>query len=75
MFETRSLIEYEIENVENYPTIFLAPDSIRWDSYSESYKLNEDSYLDSRGGMILPTISTENDLVADADLSAAVADF
>ena len=36
MFETRSLTEDEIENSENYSTIFLTPDSNRWDPYDES---------------------------------------
>ena len=58
MFETCSLTEYEIENPENYPTIFLTPDSNRWDTYYESYRLNDDSYLDNRGEIILPTIAT-----------------
>ena len=75
MFETRSLTEYEIENAENYPSIFLTLNLNKWGTYDESYKLNEDSYFDNRGDMILPTISTENTLVADADLLAAVADF
>ena len=42
MFETRSLTEDEIKNPENYPTIFLNPDSNIWDPYVESYELNKD---------------------------------
>ena len=42
MFETSSLTEDEIVNAENYSTIFLTPDSKRWDSYNESYKMDED---------------------------------
>ena len=75
MFETRSLTEDEIENAENYPTIFLTPDSNRWGPYNESYKSNEDSYLDNSVNMIFPTIATENTLVADADLSTSISDF
>ena len=75
MFENRSLTEDKIENAENYPTIFLTPDSNRWYPYDESYKLNEDSYLENKGDMILLTISTDNTIVEDADLSTAVADF
>ena len=33
MFETRSLTEDEIENEENYPNIFLTPDSNKLDPY------------------------------------------
>ena len=73
MFETLSLTEDKIENVENYPNIFITLDSKKWDTYDEQYKLNDDLYLDNMGDMILPTITTENTLVADADLLAAVA--
>ena len=41
MFETRSLTEDEIENAENYPTLFLSPDSNMWYPYDELYKLKE----------------------------------
>ena len=51
MFASRSLTEYEIENEGDYPTIFLTPDSDMWDPYDESYKLNEESFLDRRGNM------------------------
>ena len=51
------------------------PVSKKWDTYDELYKLNEDSYLDKRGDMILTTISTDNTLVVDAYLLAAVPDF
>ena len=75
MFETCSLTEYKIENAENYPTIFLTLDSNRWDPYDESYKLNEDSYLYNRGDMIIPTISTNNTLLADTYMSTAISNF
>ena len=75
IFETRYLTEDEIENADNSPTIFLNLDSNRWDTYDELYKLNEDSYLGNRGDMILPTIATEKNIVADADLLTAVSGF
>ena len=75
MFKTPFLTEHEIENAENYPTIFLIPDSKKWDPYDELYKLNEFFYLDNKGDMIIPTIATEKTLVVGADLSVAVADF
>ena len=53
----------------------MTPYSNSWDPYDKSYMLNEDSYLDNRGDMILPSIATESTLVADAHLSAALYDF
>ena len=44
-----------------------------WDPYYESYKLNEDSFLDSRGNVEIPSIPIQHTLVADADMSAASA--
>ena len=38
VFATRSLNEDEIENAENYKTIFLTPDSNSWDPYNVSNK-------------------------------------
>ena len=75
MFETRPFTEDEIENAENYTTILLTLDLNRWDPYNELYKLNEDSYLDNRGGMILPTIATDNTLLVYADMLTKVAVF
>ena len=48
-FKTRSASEKEIEDIENYQTIFITTDSNVWDPYNESYRINEDSLADSRG--------------------------
>ena len=53
--------------------MFLTPDSNSWDPYDESYKMNEDSYLDSSGRMTTHTVSTHHDLVGAADVSAVQA--
>ena len=58
IFEDFSLTEDESENADNYPTIFLTLDSNSCDPYDSSYKLNEDSYLDNRGDMILLKVYT-----------------
>ena len=73
MFASRSLTEDEIENARDYLTIFLTPDSDMWDPYNESYKLNEDSFLDSMGNIEIPSIPVQHTFVADADMSAASA--
>ena len=73
MFASRSLTEDEIESSGDYKNIFLTPDSDMWDPYDESYKLNEDSFLDSRGNIEIPSIPVQHTLVADADMSAASA--
>ena len=44
-----------------------------WDPYNESYKLNKDSFLDSRVNMAIVSIPVQHTLVADADMSAAIA--
>ena len=71
-FASCSLTEDEIENVGDYPTIFLTPDSDMWDPYDESYKSNEDSFLDSRGNISIHSIPVQHTLVADADMSQLV---
>ena len=42
-----------------------------WDPYDESYKLNEESFLDSRGNMEIHSIPVQHTLVADAYMSTA----
>ena len=69
-FNTRSVNEDEIENVENYQTIFLTPDSNVWNQYDESYKMNEDPNLDNRGRMVLPSTPTQHCLVRETKVSA-----
>ena len=71
VFETRSLTDEEIENAENYPTVFLTPDSNKWDPYDESYKLNDDLFLGSRGDMFLPSTASKRTLATEAGMLAA----
>ena len=73
MFASHYLTEDEIENAGDYTTIFLTPNSDMWDPYNESYKLNEELFLDRRGNMEIPSIPFQHTLVADADMSAASA--
>ena len=51
VFQTRHLTAGEIEDAESMPSIYLTPDSDSWDPYSDTYRLNEDSYLDFRGDL------------------------
>ena len=46
MIPTRALTDKEIEQTEVYSTIYLTPDSHKWDPNDESYKINEDLFLD-----------------------------
>ena len=57
-------------NVEEYQTVFLTPDSNVWNPYDESHKKNEDSNLDNRGRMVLPSTPTQHCLVRDSEVSA-----
>ena len=60
----------EIENVEHFPSIFLSPKLNRWDTYDESFASNEDSYLKSRGDMVILPNCPRHAIVEEADLSA-----
>ena len=54
VFKSLSLTDEEINNVEDFETVFLIPDSNKWDPYDKYYKHNKDSFLDHRGRMIPP---------------------
>ena len=69
-FKVLSLTNEEINNVEYFETVFLTPDSNKWDPYDKSYKHNEDSFLNHRGRMILPSNFNKRTLVDDLDCSA-----
>ena len=60
----------EIENVEHFPSIFLSPGSNIWDPYDESFASNEDSFLDSRGDMVILLYRHIHALNKEANLSA-----
>ena len=70
VFKLRSLINEEINNVEDLETVLLTPESNKWDPYEKSYKHNEDSFLDHRGRMIPPSNNNKRTLVDDLDCSA-----
>ena len=72
-FKILSLNEQEIVSAEDYQTMFLISDSNFWDPYNESYKLNEDSHLNSSGRIVSPTKGTHHALVGAADVSVAQA--
>jgi hypothetical protein len=48
-FPTRALTLEEIEDWENYPIVFITPDSVAWDPYASHYVENEAAMLDSNG--------------------------
>ena len=70
VFKSRSLINEEINNGEDFETVFLTPNSNNWDPYDKSYKHNEDSFLDHRGRMIPPSNHNKRTLINDLDCSA-----
>ena len=69
VFKSRSLKNEEINNVEDFETVFLTPDSNKWDPYDKSYKHNEDSFLDHRGRMIPPSNHNKRTLIDYLDCS------
>jgi hypothetical protein len=48
-FPTRTLTLKEIEDWENYPIVFITPDSVAWAPYASHYAENEAAMLDSNG--------------------------
>ena len=65
VFKLHSFTNDEINNVEDFKTVFLTPDSNKWDPYDNFYKHNEDSFLDRRGRMIPPSKYNKRKLVDD----------
>ena len=49
---------------------FLTPDSNVWNPYDESYKRNEDSNLDSRGRMAIPSTPIQLCIIRDSEVSS-----
>ena len=60
----------EIDNVEHFSSILLSPESNIWYPYDESFASNEDSYLESRGDMVILIYRHRHALVEKANLSA-----
>ena len=69
VFKSLSLTNEEINNVEDFETVFLTPDPNKWDPYDKSYKNNEYSFLDHRGRMIPPSNHNKLTLIDDLDCS------
>ena len=67
VFKSRSLTNEEINNVEDFETVFLTPDFKKWDPYEKYYKHSEDSFLDHRGRMIPPSNYNKRTLVDDLE--------
>ena len=55
-----------------YSTIYLTPDLHKWDPHDESYKINEDSFLDCNGDMVIPPPSSNNDLILESEMTAVL---
>ena len=72
VFPTRALTDKEIEQAEVYSTIYLTPDSHKWDPHDESCKINEDPFLNCNGDMVIPSLSSNNDLISKAKMTAAL---
>ena len=70
IFPTHALTTEDIDNVEHFPSIFLSPGSNIWDTYDESFASNEDSFLDSRGDMVILLYRHRHALNKEANLSA-----
>ena len=70
VFKSRSLTDEEIKNVEDFETVFLKPDSNKWDPYDKSYKHNEDSFMDHRGRMTPPPNHNKRTQIDDFNFSA-----
>ena len=67
VFKSRSLTNEEINNVEYFETVFLTPDSNKWDPYYKSYKHKEESFLDHRGRIIPPSNHNKRTLIDELD--------
>ena len=63
-----------MEDPDQYEAVFLSPSTESWDPYEESYAINEDSYLNSRGGIVYPMSNKTHELIAEADVDAVVVD-
>ena len=70
VFKSYSLTNEEINNGEDFETVFLTPVSNKWDPYDNSYHHNEDSFLDHRGRLIPPSNHNKRTLIDDLDCSA-----
>ena len=71
-FPTRALTLDEMQNCDQIEHIFLSPDAETWDSYSESYSINEDQIIDAGGDMVYttPIARTVFEQTEDEEISA-----
>ena len=70
-FCTRKPTEEEFASCDK---VFITPDSVSWDPYSDHFARNEDAMLDSNGDLMIPT-GRELPLVTDQDLVYDVLPF
>ena len=64
VFPTRALTDKEIERAKMYSTIYLTPDSHKWDPHDE--------FLDFNSDMVIPPPSSNNKLISEAKMTAAM---
>ncbi len=67
-FPTRALTLKEIEDWENYPIVFITPDSVAWVPYASHYAENEAAMLDSNGLIVEHNTRPPQVLFTEADL-------
>jgi hypothetical protein len=67
-FPTRALTLEEIEDWENYPIVFITPDSVTWDPYASHYVENEAAMLDSNGLIVDHNTRLPQVLFTEVDL-------
>ena len=67
-FPTRALTLEEIEDWENYPIVFITPDSVTWDPYASYYAENETAMLDSNGLIVDHNTRLPQVLFTEVDL-------
>ncbi len=62
-----------METWENYPVVYLTPDSDQWDPHAASFAVAEAAMLDSNGE-IVTTLKRNQDLFEEGDISVLYAD-
>ena len=66
-FNTRRLTSDEIVNCQEYPTIYLSPDSSSWDPHSTHWAEAEDALLDADGDIPYPISKSPTHLIVEED--------
>jgi hypothetical protein len=71
-FELQSLTVEEMETWENYPVVYLTPDSDQWDPHAACFADAEAAMLDSNGEVV-KTLKRNCDLFEEGDISVLYA--